>query len=305
MSDWQLPWHRYEGGPEDLRSLIKGWSYGPELVGLNPTLAAARGEGVVCCVLDTASDTVHRELPSRVDSRIFTGESSGVDKNGHSTHVAGTIHEWAEGADLALYKVLKDSGSGSTTGIANAIKYVTHRWVTDWRDKKYVFCLVNMSLGGSYSADIDNAMREGVAEGVLYFCAAGNSGASGVDHPGNSKFSAATVAAIDQNLNAASFSSRGPQVTVALPGVGIVSTWPNNQFRSLSGTSMATPACCGLAAVWLSSMPTRKDLRDYRNFQVALHGACRDLGVPGRDNTFGAGLPIPDKLVDMRPWRLF
>ncbi len=303
MSDWFLPPVIIEDEPSDFRTLK--WSWGPDKLKLSETNDAAQGEGVLVCVLDTAGQLDHRELPKPIDQRIFTGESSGFDQNAHGSHVSGTIHEWSPKSDLAIYKVLRNNGSGSTTGIANAIRYVTHKWVNEWRDKDYAFVIVNMSLGGSFAQDIDNAMRDGVEQGVLYICAAGNSGNSGTDHPGNSRFSALTVGAFDNQLRPASFSSRGPAVNIAMPGVNINSTIPNNRFQTMSGTSMATPGASGLVARMLSSRPQDRYLRDYRNLQPFIYERCQDLHTPGRDTATGFGFPIPSKVVDFTPYRFF
>lgn len=301
--EWDIPPYTIDDPPSPVRATR--WSWGPDKLKLPEAHQYGQGENTVVCVLDTAGGLDHKDLPAPVDTKIFTGEtskwSSGAD---HGHHVTGTIHEWSPKADLAIYKVLKNNGSGSTTGIAAAIRHVIKMWNGGWRDK-YAFCIISMSLGGGYSADIDNAMRDAAAAGIIIVCAAGNSGNKGADHPGNSKFSYATVGALDQNLNVASFSSRGPEVTVAFPGVNIVSTAPGNNFATLSGSSMSTPAIAGMSASALSTMPHRTDLRDIRNYQAWLHSNCQDLGTPGKDNSYGHGVPIPVKLVDTTMWRFF
>ena len=304
--EWRLP-PIFDIGPvAETRALAGGnfYSWGPEKMNHGPALNYGDGYGVLCAVLDTAGAKNHKDLPDAIEYKIWTGESSGFDGNGHGSHVWGTVFEWAPKADFAIHKVLTNGGSGSTTGIANAIRHLTKRWISEWRDKKYGFLIISMSLGGGFSADIDNAMKDAVAAGIIFSCAAGNSGNGGVDHPGNSKFTAMSVAAIDSNFNVANFSSRGPQVTICMPGVNINSTWPGDTYRSISGTSMATPAATGLAACALSTVLDKTEFyRDQLNYQMWVKQSCKDLGTPGRDTSYGEGVPVPTEWVYMRPFR--
>lgn len=86
--------------------------------------------------------------------------------------------------------------------------------------------VVNMSLGGSFkSRTEERAFQQATQRGVLSVAAAGNDGNTRKSYPA-SYSSVISVAAVDQNLNVASFSQRNSEVDIAAPGVGVLSTVP-------------------------------------------------------------------------------
>jgi len=175
--------------------------------------------------------------------------------DGHGTHVAGTIGgvgnnsagvsgvNWEVG--LVPIKVLDDSGSGSLADIAAGIDYAVTRGAH----------VINMSLGGpSGAAVLLQAIERATTAGVVIVMAAGNEAADN-ESVGSfpSNYSTATtisVAATGTDDNLADFSNYGASnVQIAAPGVDIISTFLNNGYDSLSGTSMATPHVAGVAAL--------------------------------------------------------
>ena len=102
-----------------------------------------------------------------------------------------------------------------------------------------------------------------------------------------------SIAAIDSNKNHAGFSQWNSQVDIAAPGVGILSTVPGGGYASWRGTSMATLHVSGVAALVWSAIPyaTNVEVRD------ALNATAEDLGVPGRDDRYGAGLVQGNKAL--------
>ena len=202
-------------------------------------------------VIDSGIDLNHPDL--NVDagrSRSFVGGDAG-DKNGHGTHVAGTIGAKkntigvvgvAAGVKLVSVRVLGASGSGSTSGVIAGVDYVKSIGQTG--------DVANMSLGGGYSAALNQAVESASAK-VAFSLAAGNestdaSNRSPASADGSNIY---TVSAVNSSKVFASFSNYGDPVDYAEPGVSIRSTYKGGGYASLSGTSMAAPHMAGLLLV--------------------------------------------------------
>lgn len=220
--------------------------------------------------------------------------------NGHivsNTHCAGIVlaAENSAGmigvapqAKLLVGKVLGDNGSGSSTWIAAGIDWAVEQGAD----------VISMSLGGpSPDGATRAAVQRALARGVIVVAAAGNEGpAEGtVGYPGGYP-ECVCVAATDQQLRTATFSSRGGAVRVAAPGVNVRSCYPGGRFATMSGTSMATPYVAGCAALYVSAKKQRGEKPDPAEFSK-LVAESRDLPPTGRDTATGYGLVQPAKLV--------
>ncbi|MFA6316037.1 MAG: S8 family peptidase [Elusimicrobiota bacterium] len=210
------------------------------------------GKGVKVAVIDTGIKDDHPDLNGQVVggyNAITQSDAEGawMDDNGHGTHVAGTIAAKKDGkgvvgvapqAKLYGVKVLDAAGSGSLSSIVRGIVWAVNNNMQ----------VANMSLGASMGSDLmHRAVQFAAGRGMVIVAAAGNSGGS-VGFPGAYE-ETICVAASDSDDKLAGFSSRGPEVDFIAPGHYIVSTWPNNNTVSLSGTSMAAPHVTGLAAI--------------------------------------------------------
>ncbi|MFB7228233.1 S8 family serine peptidase [Streptomyces fimicarius] len=226
------------------------------------------GTGTKVAVLDTGADAEHPDLQGRITaSENFTDSADTEDRQGHGTHVASTVggsgaasdgknKGVAPGADLLVGKVLNDSGSGAASWIIAGME-----WAVDHKAD-----VVSMSLGSAEPTDCTDPMSLAATElgknkDTLFVVAAGNLGPSlnTVSSPGCAP-GVLTVGAVDRDDSTANFSSRGPAIVshtlkpeIAAPGVAISAAAAGGRgsqaYRSMSGTSMATPHVAGAAAV--------------------------------------------------------
>jgi len=158
--------------------------------------------------------------------------------------------------------------------------------------------IVNMSLGTSSNVQsLHDAIIRAKAAGLVVVAAAGNSGGA-VIYPAAYP-EAIAISATDRANAIASFSSRGPEVDLAAPGVSIYSTYKGTGYRTLSGTSMASPHVAGSAALLLAASRSNPGLCDTirvngvcdpDEVQAKLQASAIDLGIPGFDPLYGWGL---------------
>lgn len=286
------------------------------------------GSGVRIGIIDSGINYHHPELTDnyRGGYDFFYFNDDPMDVYGHGTHVAGTacatyndnatinsdgsplygVVGVAPECELYALRVLNEDGVGYWSDIAAAVEWSTGEedvWLEGWQDVegRYVsgerMDVVNLSLGKSgHPGDAVEAIFANAYEaGVLIVAAAGNSGNRGgnndtVIYP--AKFdSVIAVAATDDSDSRATFSSTGPAVELAAPGVAVYSTWNNDVayygtpncrgelvthhfggehelayssvdsvqygdcYKFGSGTSMASPHVAGVAALALAANP--------------------------------------------------
>jgi subtilisin len=186
-------------------------------------------------------------------------------------------------ASLYAAKVLDKNGSGQFSWVIAGIDWcIQHR-----------MHIISMSLGGgSAPTALETICNTAWSKGVLIVAAAGNSqggnpvppAASNVGYPGKYR-NVIAVSAIDSTNVIAPFSSRGPEVDLCAPGVNILSTIPNGQYGTMSGTSMACPHVSGVAALTWGAH------RFSNNEQIwnLLASTVDNIGVPGWDLLYGYG----------------
>ena len=212
------------------------------------------GAGVHAYIIDTGIWLSHEEFSGRLAagfSSVVPIVGDGTDCNGHGTHVAGTVggtdYGVAKEVTLVPVQVLNCLGSGTTAGVIQGID-----WVTENAQKPAV---ANMSLGGTNSDALDEAVAASIASGVTYAVAAGNDNGDACASSPAAEPTAITVAASAADDARAEFSNFGECVDIFAPGVDIESAYLLGLTQSLSGTSMASPHVAGAAAIYLSAHP--------------------------------------------------
>ena len=265
-----------------------GSLYGMTRIGAPAAWDIATGNSsFVVAVIDTGVDYNHPDLaanlwhnPAETPGDGIDNDGNGIiddyyganfvnntgnpfDDNGHGSHVSGTIGAVGNNAlgvagvnwnvKIMALKFLNASGSGSTSGAIAALNYAVAHGVK----------VSNNSWGGGgFSTALSNAISNARSAGHIFVAAAGNNGSNNdttANYPSNYNFdNVVAVAATDSADGRASFSNYGAStVDLGAPGVGILSTTPNNTYSSYSGTSMATPHVTGAIALYWGANPTQ------------------------------------------------
>ena len=239
------------------------------------------GLGIKVAVLDTGMDLTHPDFAGRsISSKSFIIREEVQDENGHGTHCIGTAcgpkapdelprYGVAYNAEIFAGKVLSNAGSGSDRGILSGIEWALNNGCE----------IISMSLGAptspgdTFSPIYEQVGQRAMQNGSLIIAAAGNESRdpftgrrrvppNPVGYPANAP-SLMAVAALDSQLRVAPFSNGsinfdGGQVDIAGPGVDVYSSWPMpRRYRTISGTSMATPHVAGIAALYAEATGAR------------------------------------------------
>lgn len=288
------PWPKCKdgGGGEDPPPDPQVTPWGVTQINADAIWASSTGVGVKVVVIDTGIDDGHPDLAVAGGINFSSAKggkaSAWKDDNGHGTHVAGTIAALdnsadvvgvAPGAELWACKALDRNGSGWLSDVIACIDWA----VTNGMQ------VINMSLGSSSDVlAMEEACDAAKAAGVVTAAAAGNSGdgdptTDNVGFPGGYA-STIAVAATDINDVIAYFSSDGAAVSLAAPGVDILSTYKGGGLAIGSGTSMASPHTAGAAALLLEDYALSPDC-----VQTLLESTAVDLGDAGWDPFYGNG----------------
>ena len=273
--------------------------YNHSLMNIPEMWRSTKGENVKIVVLDTG-------LPAHMDldpdgGKSFHPDGYLNDENGHSTFVSGIVAATPNngmgvsgicpGVKDYYGAVLDKYGSGSVESIIRGIYWAVDEIGAD---------VINMSLGipGSFKPgkELEKACDYANSQGCTLFAAAGND-AGAVNWPA-AYDSVIAVAAVDKKMNLAKFSSRGPEVEFAAGGVNVFSTYKNNSYATMSGTSFSCPAVASVGCLIAAKFKARGVRLTPEEIRTRIKKIAYDVGPEGRDSEFGYGIPVFTKECD-------
>ncbi|MBW2963193.1 S8 family serine peptidase [Candidatus Woesearchaeota archaeon] len=257
---------------------------------INSTLANAMvqnysvsltGAGLTACVVDTGIDYNHNALGGGWGNRVLggydfvNGDADPADDHGHGTHVAGilgsndsTYQGVAPDVDFVAVKVCNSSGGCDGSDMLSGIDWCNNYSTT------YNITVISMSIGDNDDhnasdcpTDFDSAINTAVSLGMTFVAASGNNGLkTGISSPACSP-NATSVGATNKDDTIWSSTNSGVLLDLFAPGALIRSTYPNNAFATISGTSMATPHVSG-AVVLLNQYKQLIDNTTYTSAEI-------------------------------------
>jgi len=278
--------------------------WGIQRISANLAWPVTTGSAIRVAILDTGIDLNHPDLQDNVKGYInlIRPHKSGNDNNGHGTHVAGIVAAVdndigviGTGPDISLYavKILNKKGIGWLSDLIDALSWCINNNMQ----------VINMSFG---SPDDNQSFYEAIIKvnqaGIVQVASAGNEGEVDGEIMYPAKYpETIAVSAIDRHSNFASFSSYGPEIDLAAPGVNIKSTYKKHSYKKLDGTSMSAAHVTGTVALILTTYPTwgydtdGNVIWDPQEIKIKLKETAENLGLDS--NQQGAGLVRADSAV--------
>lgn len=262
-----LPHHRYRTsaaatrpapapkteGPDPYRSLQLGLAQ----LGVMQARSRTDGRGARVALLDSAPDVSHRELTHvrvvpleggppatpALHGTLLAGLIAAVENN------AFGITGIAPSADLVAIPVCTPLEGGASD--ACDLFDVLHGIDVAWKEQAGI---VNLSLAGPPDPLLQRAMMRLLDLGTVVVAAAGNAGSSEPTYPAAYP-GVIGVGAVDTTGAPFPASNHGPWVSLAGPGVEILSTTPGNSFAFVNGTSLAAAQVSGELALLAAVVP--------------------------------------------------
>lgn len=299
-------------------NITKGW-------------ADVNGDGdseIEVAIIDTGIDRDHPDLSLNIKwcIAVLNGRVSERcdDRNGHGTHVSGTVAALdneigvvgvAPEVEIYMIKALNDAGLGTWSDLILAIEMAIKGpdGVVDADGDGVIVGdpeddapeVISMSLGGgSPPTSLHDIIKVAYSYNITLVAAAGNEGADSPSYPAAYP-EVIAVGAIDEYDNVPDWSNRNPEVVA--PGVNILSTYPDDTYEELSGTSMACPHVSGTVALiqaarLINELPplppgNSTDITT-DTIRGILHVTADDLGDEGYDSLYGYGVIRADLAVE-------
>jgi subtilisin len=233
--------------------------WGVETIGATYARIPRRFSRPKVAILDTGL-SYHPALNISSTHVNFTSESSALDRNGHGTHIAGTIGGYSpykrKGGNafhgvypqipLVAVKAFTKDGSANLSSILEGIEWCINHNVH----------IINMSFGlDQHQTLLHEAIKLAYQNGIIMVAASGNDGKPGLNFPARYP-EVISVGSINQQGQISDFSQYGNSLDIVAPGEEIFSTWIGKTYKTISGTSMACAYVSGALTLMLALKPT-------------------------------------------------
>jgi thermitase len=256
-------------------------------------------KSILVAVVDTGIDYNHPDIAANYNASGFdwvNNDANPMDDNGHGTHCAGIIAAVTNNslgiAGMAQVQIMAEkgldaNGTGYEDNLASAIYDAVEKGAR----------ILSLSWGSDQDSQlIHEAIQYAYSQNVLIVGAGGNQAFDTKFYPA-AYDEVIAVTATDQFDYPAFFSNYGSWIELSAPGVQILSTFPNDSYKQMDGTSMACPHVAGLGALVWSQFPNAT--RDWVRAQMRY--TADDLGSPGFDPFYGYGRINARRAVEQVP----
>ncbi|PEZ06121.1 peptidase S8 [Priestia megaterium] len=226
-----------------------------------------KGQETVVAIIDTGCDITHEELKDNIIGVFNFTSDDNCDANivndytGHGTHVAGIIGARnkkrligiAPKTKLLILKAIGSKNISTSENLINAIEYAIS-WKGPNGEKVDI---INMSLGTKENNEkLREVIDEAIDNNIFITVASGNSGdgqesTDEILYPGYYK-EVIQIGSVGISLKPTFFSNTNQNIDFLSLGENVYSTYPEDQYKSFSGTSMATPQITGVISLILS-----------------------------------------------------
>jgi hypothetical protein len=246
----------------------------------------SQGDGITVAILDTGVEASHPDLVGNLVPgwNVVSNNSDTSPIMWHGTSVAGTVAASGNNATGVASvawnaRIMPIRITDRTDGVASWSAMASgFLWAAD-----HGADVANLSYGlSAYSSTINNAAQYLRSKGGLAVAAAGN---NNTDRGLSDNPYLIAVAATTSSDARASYSNYGANIDVAAPGSSIYTTYVNGGYKSVSGTSFASPTTAGVVALIKATNPALSP----DTVENILESSAVDLGDAGWDPLFGHG----------------
>ena len=256
-------------------------------------LASEQFRTAVVAVIDSGIDRSIPDFKGRIapGGYNFVENTSNVtDTHGHGTSVAGIIASVMNNQygitgisgpfDVSILplKTIREDGTGTVSMNIQAIDYAIEKHVD----------VINISQGGKTPSQIEkDAIRRAADAGILIVASAGNDAEKGnpIMYPA-AYDEVLSVASVNESNKRSAFSTYNEGVDISAPGERIATNHPGGTLVYASGTSFSAPIVAGAAAMIKTELPSLSPVQ----VTELLTSSSTDLGTPGKDPYYGAGV---------------